>query len=482
MKTQIIKYTLGLVISIIGFSSCTKSFLEVDPKGKLIAKNIGDYDLLFNNITQASLSPSIDAQIIMGDEVTSIDPYYTVGGVRELRLFRWDDVIYEPNEDAVEMSALMKLVYTYNKIITEVPNAKGGTDEQKMRLIAEAMLNRAWIYFYLNNYYGKPYNSLTAATDLSYPIITAADVTETSFKRATVQEGYDFMISDLQTAIANLPIDAAGRTRGTKSAAEGLLGKVYVFMGKYNEGLQQLNNALDHLPSSFKVRLYDYNVTMTENGPWGYNSAVSPLSFVSGTPLLPDNEESLLGRQITNSYGFLSPFALLTSKAAELFTPSDQRKKFFTSRPYGGAVFPVAGVLRRNGPIAVQCGLTLPEVYLLRAECKARTNDVGGARIDLETLRKNRMSTTEANVSVTDPTVMIKTIIDERIREFALQGYRWFDMRRLSVDPIFAGTTYTHSYINAAGVATVFNLRPDRFVMRFTDKVMLANAGMKNNP
>lgn len=483
MKNQIIKYILLLAITITGLSSCKREFLEVDPKGKLIAKNIGDYDMLFNNISLLDLSPAIDGQILMGDEVTSIDPYYSGAGLREQRLFRWDDVIYEPGEDAIEMAGMMKLLYAYNKIAAEVPDAVGGTDQQKMKLKGEALLNRAWIYFMLNNYYGKPYHVSTASRELSYPIITTADVTATRFSRATVQEIYDFIISDLKIAIDNLPTEATGRTRGYKAAAEGLLGKVYVFMGRYADGLVQLNNALNHLPQNINVRLYDYNVTMTTNGPWAYNPATTPLNYFIGMPLLPDNEENLLARQCANTYSQNSSFALLTKQAAGLYSPSDQRKKCFTSRALGGGTdFPVPDVWRRNGPTRMECGLTMPDVYLLRAECKARTNDVGGAKADLEVLRKHRMQATEADVNITDPTAMVRFIMEERTREFALQGYRWFDMRRLSVDPIFAGTTYTHKYVKASGEVVVFNLRPERFVFRFSDKVMLANPGMENNP
>ena len=68
----------------------------------------------------------------------------------------------------------------------------------------EAMAGRAWTYFLLINYYGKPYSAATAATDPGFPIIQVADVTTTTFTRASVQEVYDFIIKDLTTAIPNL--------------------------------------------------------------------------------------------------------------------------------------------------------------------------------------------------------------------------------------------------------------------------------------
>ncbi|RQO74403.1 hypothetical protein DBR43_03120 [Pedobacter sp. KBW06] len=130
-----------------------------------------------------------------------------------------------------------------------------------------------------------------------------------------------------------------------------------------------------------------------------------------------------------------------------------------------------------------QIGITMPDLYLMRAELKARTGDVSGAKIDLEKFRSKRMPATEAIVNITNPTAMIKFIIEERIREFAVQGYRWFDMRRLSADPIFSGATYKHEALSETGaVIATFPLTSDRLTLRFPEKVMLANPGIKNNP
>lgn len=41
----------------------------------------------------------------------------------------------------------------------------------------------------------------------------------------------------------------------------------------------------------------------------------------------------------------------------------------------------------------------LPEVYLLRAGCKVRTNDLAGAGEDVETLRVKRMPASEGKLS-----------------------------------------------------------------------------------
>ena len=79
--------------------------------------------------------------------------------------------------------------------------------------------------------------------------------------------------------------------------------------------------------------------------------------------------------------------------------------------------------------------------------------------------------------------LLLNFIFEERIREFAVTGYRWFDMRRLSVDPLFGNNTFTHTlYSETGSVLSTFTLKPERFVLRFPQKVMDENPGMQNNP
>lgn len=483
MKTQTTKiYTILLLLLTAGLYSCKKSFLEVEPKGKLVAKNTNDYNLLLNSpFFNAS---DIDGQLFLGDDLTSTEPYFkNMLTLKSKRAFQYADVIYEPNEDGSEIKALMKQLYTYNIVINEVMNSEGGADEQKLALKAEALTNRAWIYFMLINYYGKPYLEATAATDPGFPIVTAADVTLNKFERASVKAVYDFMINDLQAAIPALPISAGNRTRMSKSGAEALLAKIYLFMGRYQDGLVQMDNAFSHLPTTYKVELYDYNVTLAVNGPWGYNPTTSPSGFLLGAATVTDNLEVLFPKQLSNNYTFLANDLLLNAQTVGLYGARDQRLKLLSSNYYGGAPIKATGVRRRIGPLLVQLGMSMPDMYLIRAELKARTSDVTAAKTIMEAFLRNRMPAGDAVLNITDQTVMIKFIIEERIREFALQGHRWFDMRRLSVDPIFAGTTYSHQALSETGeVVGTFPLKPERFVFRFPAKVINANPGMPDNP
>lgn len=473
-----IRAVMALVLLVTIMVSCKKEFLEVSPKGKLIAQKVSDYNLLLSNLDLVNIGG--DAQVPMGDEVAAVDPYFSGTSLKAQRLFRWDDITYEPNEDASELVVPLQNIYMFNKIINEVSDATEGTEQEKLSIKAEAMAGRAWTYFLLINYFGKPYHEVSSATDLGFPIVVKADVTETKFTRATVKEVYDFMVSDLLAAIPHLPKQTTHRLRMSKAAGEGILGKVYTFMGKFNEALPHLNAALtDITNAAIPVRLYDYNKTFAPGG------AFMPIGlFGPSYPSIPNNEENVLGKQATNFWTFSDNEFVINEKTVDLFDPLDLRLNFYSSTAFFGPAYP-AGLLRKIGPGTIQYGVVMPDLYLLRAECKARTNDLTGAKDDVETLRKNRLPANSWNVPsviVGQKVPLIKFIIEERIREFAVSGYRWFDMRRLSVDPLFEGATYTHTLHSETGSTTTFTLKPERFVLRFPQKIINDNPGMQNNP
>ena len=132
----------------------------------------------------------------------------------------------------------------------------------------------------------------------------------------------------------------------------------------------------------------------------------------------------------------------------------------------------------RNSPSTVNWGPNLPNLYLMLAECKARANDLTGAKAELETLRNKRMPASDAIVPITTQEAMVRFVLTERQREFAATGYRWFDMRRLWDDPVYGNTIDPSHRVDG----TVYNLRRERLTMRIPPQVMAYNPGMTDNP
>lgn len=479
-------------------TSCKKSFLEIIPKGSLVATRYDDYNLLMNSslfygFNKVGIwSPAI----LMGDDVGAEENQYN-SLAQAVGLFQWDDNIYltDPNRPGSERPAflamLLQNIQTLNKIINEVEGASGGTAQSKAALRSEARVVRAFSNFQLINYFAKPYDAATAISDPGFPIITTSDVTETNFKRGTVKEMYDFIIQDLESGIENLPVQSSFRTRWSKPAAEGFLGKVYLFMGKYTEASSMFDAAftdIAKMPSP--PQLYDYNQAFAPGGAFlPIDPAYGPISPFTG---IADVKESVVainsyaGEADGNNPGI--DFLTLSPKTAALFSPSDLRLKFFTANQQDLTPNPGGRLRRFTTPYSFyeRIGLELSELYLLRAEARARINDLTGAKADVETLRKNRMPAGDASVPAAlafNQTSLIGFILDERIREFAALGYRWWDMRRLSVDPLFKSSpAAVHTLYLSDGNTHQFTLKPQRLTLRIPQVYLNGNPGMVDNP
>ncbi|WP_418360334.1 RagB/SusD family nutrient uptake outer membrane protein [Sphingobacterium detergens] len=450
--------------------SCGKGFLEVEPKGSLIATKTAEYENMFYN----SQSVGFDAPaLILGDDATVLDSYFAASPITLQRFFRYQADVYEPEASADELIIPIRNIYLYNKIINEVMNSEGGTLESKNSIQAEAKASRAFLNLYLINYYGKPYQTSSASTDPGVPLVTKADVAQNSFTRATVQQVYDNMISDLKESIPLIPINVPNRLRMCKSAAELTLAKIYWFMGNYDQALLLIKQAKSHMPTSFESFIYNYNQTYA-SGTWTVTSAI-------------ENRQSLFARTSTSFMTNNSNDMLLAPWVSKLYSKNDQRLKSFSGRPYlGTSAFPVENLSRRIGPFGAQApqGIYLPDVELMQAECEARAGNIEAATSIVTSFREKRMPADEAKVAVIEKNGLIRFIVEERVREFALYGWRWFDMRRLSNDPLFKDQVYEHKIYGAKegkDIETI-KLPTERLTLRFPIGVISRNPGMENNP
>ena len=463
-------YKIIFLMGMVALSSCSKDFLEIIPKGKLIAEKTMDYDLMFYNLALVNMR-STNAQVPLGGELIAFEPYFGITDFRSQRLYRWEGLIYEDEQNSAELENTMENLYIYNKIINEVPAASEGTPEERASLEAEARAGRAWVYFLVINYYGLPYNAETSSTDLGFPLIKEADLVAGNFTRATVKEVYDLMVNDLETAIPNLPTTVESRFRFTQAAGKALLGKIYTFMGKFPEAQPLLDEALANMSNmGIAVRLLDYNE--------GY-----------GSQRVDTDPESLFGKQFVNNWANTSNEFTVKPQVMALYDTIDLRLQYtYSSTARDGTPYPVDGTFRKKtGSGQTPFGVRVPEIYLLDAEVKCRNNDLAGAVEILEDFRAHRMPAEYAGVPeaiAADRIELLKFIFDERLREFAALGYYWFDMRRLTVDPdiLTPVSDYTHTVYNTDGsVEGEYQLTKERLVLRFPQTVLDQNPNLINN-
>jgi len=463
-------------------TACKKEFLELDIKGFLIAKSTNDYEQLLNAVF---LQSELPASAFLGDEVAAQEIYFNNSSRRSRRLFQYEDRIYESHElpeEIISPASYIRKQYIFNKIIAEVMQSTHGTEEQKRRILAESKVGRAVCHLMFLQDFAMPYNTSTAATDPGIPILTSTNVSNRFFKQASIQEVYEFMIKDLTEAQPDLSV-LTHRRKFSKLTAEFYLSKIYLNMADFETAKTHIDAAFLEIDrSKIPVALYDYNKVLADGGEWGadrdigYGPTNQPIPF-NNTQLIYSISSSLLEESSYNTFVF-SP------RTVALFNPTDQRLRFYSSQEsFGKYKFPLG--MKRYLSRTSDIGASLPDLYLMRAEIRARTNDLRGAVADVEYLRKNRMA---SHVAVPAPIAanqyeLVCFILDERIREFTLTGMRWQDMRRLSVDPIYNKTViYRHNMYDRNGnISKTFRLRPERFALRFGERLLSESLGLQEN-
>ena len=138
----------------------------------------------------------------------------------------------------------------YYNIIGSVNNIIVASDALQMsddlhNILGQAYTYRAWAHFQLVQFFGKAYMIGNPATDLGVPIMTATEPPYEGLERATVQEVYDQVISDLNAAITHFG-SASSRddiSHLNIDVAHGVAARVYLTSGAWANAATHANAA-----------------------------------------------------------------------------------------------------------------------------------------------------------------------------------------------------------------------------------------------
>lgn len=440
---------IGLLIFGFTLLSCEKSFLDKKPdQALLVPATLADFQMILDAPVFGD-SPGLN-EISSGDFSIS-DAAFLRLSILEQNAYLWKKNAFAGMPMVTEWYKAYQQVFNANVVLEGLERLDDLSKESPdfNRLRATAWFYRALSFYELAGSFAKAYDPLTATKDPGIPIRLTANVNLKS-KRGTVQETYDQILNDLKKAADLLPETTLNKNRPTKCAAYALLSRVYLSMGDYDQALVYADGAL-----KMNNKLLDYN-ELSKNA----------VGNAFPSPLPNGNDEVIFYRKLPlYSFPAVSPAAALDLDLYQSYADKDLRKLIFF-RDRGNDVYTFRGNYSGTMTSSLFGGLATNELYLNKAECLARKNDVDGALESLNTLLKNRWERENfLPLGATDSEECLRVILIERRKELVARGLRWSDLRRLNRDSRFMVTLKRE----ISGVA--YQLLPDdnRYVFPLPD-------------
>ena len=429
-----------VILATLTMSACD-NFLDITPTGKVIAETGDEYRALltyeYKYFTKDRYMTTLRTDEMLMDKVktssTDLDAY--------LDLWRWKDDNPSPTTSYFSWRSYYHSVYIANYIIQNQKKIKEATAQEISQLVGEAYMMRAYCHFLLVNLYAEPYTHCTPSQTRGVPMLLEPDVNAIPGS-SSVETVYNQILSDLDNAEQYLNVEEweLGKNyRFNTTSAQALRARTYLYMGRWSDALEASKDVL-----SVYNELEDMN-----------NSTTLPNSYKSKESIVA------LERFSSNLYTAVD---MPASEFISLYRSGDQRRtKYFkrvTSSTYS---------LLKGRSDEFSCSFRTAEFYLTAAEAAARlghTTDAINYLTPLMTKRLNASAyqTTTALIGTMSEEELIQEILDERARELAFEGHRWYDLRRTSqpaLTRVYDGTTYT--------------LLPEQYTMRFPSEAVEAN-------
>jgi hypothetical protein len=331
-------------------------------------------------------------------------------------------------------SNLYGILYQINTAIEAINASASLTTGVKNQLTGEAKFMRAYIYFYLTNFFG------------DVPLILGSDYHQNTIApRTPVTQVYQQIVSDLNDAQNLLPADYSisrgEKVRANKPAATALLARVCLYTRDWNRA----DSCASSLINNSNFSLVDLKSVFLKNSPeailqWQSNTSFFPYNATTeGDYLVPYDQTS-------------PPHYYVNDQLVASFDPGDMRKvMWLDSTNYSGTVYyypykyKIGSALEVPGSDATEYYtlLRLGEQYLIRAEADAHGAGGGivAAIADLNAIRSRAGLGNYAGA--TDLASVLDAIYHERrIELFAEWAHRWLDLKRTGqVDSVMTVAT-----------------------------------------
>lgn len=416
------KKTLYILLSLIIAVSCSDAFFERYPANSITEGNHFQTD---DDFYQSVVGCYYKLKTQMGFYVNELE-YRSDECILESMAVSTQDRYDLDNFAEVESNGIVANIWDawYNGIYRcndLLDHAEGKDFPNLPQYKAEALFIRSWFLFMLYQTFGP--------VPIPTRVLTPKESMELG--RCTDDEMYVRLTTDLTAAIADLPAARpAQASRVSKIAAQALLARVYLWFKKYEEAKPILTAALADPNYGLMPTTGDaFDVSKKRNreilfalcyeksidqghGYWHSSNTGVEADRRNPTPAF----KAIYDKTKDNRFDLINGYVKISSSVYAMNKWMDT---------YDGTYTTIVG---NDFPL-----IRYADLVLMNAEAIGLGGDIPNAIPELNRTRTRAGLNPLTTADVPDKATFIKELADERGREFALEGLRWFDLVRLGL-------------------------------------------------
>jgi hypothetical protein len=408
-------------------NGCTKQFLTENPYSSVSAseaiRNTSDMNAAVNGMYAGMRSANLYGRTlpIIGDLMADNIYISSSNSGRYLSQWQYSITISDPFVDGTWADAYTVILRANNIINTVLADTTGTVSQLK----GQAYAVRALMYFELVRQFAKPYTVDSTATGV--PIILRYDPNAKP-SRATVSQVYAQILSDLHIAVSQISDNGQSTAYINHFGAEALLARVCQFMGNWqsaqNYAADVVTNGGYTLTTSDQLQAYWAGTVPRTDGV----ETIFEIEYDKVDNLFTDALDNFYSQ---DGYGD----ALCTNGLYQSYSPTDARQSLiYGGTRAGDSVWIVNKYPNASNPNGTDNTkvIRLAEVMLILAEAYHQNGNDQAALITLNQLAQDR---DPAFSGYTDTGDSLQTdILNERRKELAFEGFRFWDFIRLNLD------------------------------------------------
>ena len=438
LKKNIIKATLLLTVLI---SGACESYLDLKPVNGIVREDFWQTKEQVQSAVigmyASMLNPDYAEKLFLWGEIRADMIIPGLGaGYDELEVFNGN--ILPTNELAI-WSSFYRTINYCNTVIELAPEVlevdPTFTEEQLNGFLAEAYALRALNYFYLVRAFKEVPLKLDA---------TISDDVVFNLPKSSEEEILNQIVADLELA-ETLAVTTYGKRdhdkgRITKYSIYAMQADVYLWKGEYAKCVESCNKIINS---------GQFGLIAGKDNPLWFQQL-----YVTG-----NSNESIFELQFNQQarnpfFGMFSPnvnrsFLVAPNVIDEVFTMDEDDplnvdiRLAASVRPSNSAIWKYLGLTLEGGgsrsaneSYANWIFYRYADVLLMKAEALVLMGEGNGEEaielINMIRTRANALEGTSRNLNPDNSDAIVEYILDERAREFAYEGKRWFDLLRVA--------------------------------------------------